>query len=243
MRQVLSILVLVLRVSSVRLRRDRPPAAWPWQQDAPHALLHREPIVDSSVPMSTWGAHTTTTPKPLMPASHSPNATRGLNATRALNATVEKVGMATVEQPQLPEPPTELMEQVPDFPQPVEQGSVVWGELLRHAETAMAAINAKRVVGNLSVVQGFEARYGWAVADAHAAFKICAHAVVDGEPTFLTVATAEGIDGVLVQSVTPAEVLLGARTLADLSSGLPAGETLEEPPDDAASFPCNAETA
>ena len=47
-------------------------------------------------------------------------------------------------------------------------------------------------------MHGFEARYGWAVADAHAAFKICAHAVVDGEPTFLTVTTAEGDDGVLV---------------------------------------------
>ena len=49
-----------------------------------------------------------------------------------------------------------------------------------------------------SAVQGFEPRYGWAAADAHAAFKICAHAVVDGEPTFLTVTTAEGEDGVLV---------------------------------------------
>jgi len=244
MKQVISILVLALNVASVRLRRDRPPAEWPWQPAAPHALLHGEPIVDSHEALSTWGSHTTTTPTPLMPASHAraPNATRA-NASRALNATLGMVGMATIEEPKLPEPPTELLEEVPDYPQPVEQGSVVWGELLRQAETAVAAINAKRAFGNLSAVHGFEARYGWAVADAHAAFKICAHAVVDGEPTFLTVTTAEGDDGVLVQSVTPAEALLGARTLAELSHGLPAGETLEEPADDAAEFPCNAEAA
>lgn len=198
----------------------RPPEAWPWQQPGPRALVG--PIVDQHSPLAAWGSTTTTTTTAPEP--------------------VDDLGEASVDQAPPAPAPVELVELVPDYPQAVTPGSPVWAEMERHSTAAVAAINALRAAANLTAVRGWEARYGWTAAEAHAAFKICAHALVDGEPYFVTVDTAEA-EGVTVQSVTPAEALLGLSSLAELSANLTAGETISEPPSDAQAFPCNADAA
>ena len=164
--------------------------AWPWDAGKSHA----RPIVAGKAGLEDWGenysapaATPAATPAPAEEAAVQPVTPEG---DAGVTAEASASAMA-------PRTTTELVQIVPDFPQPVlDRGSQVWRELAAQGEAARRAVDEVRATANLSVV-GWDVLYGWAKVDAHAGFKICARATVDEETVYATVDTIEDASGVV----------------------------------------------
>eukprot|EP00928_Gymnodinium_smaydae_P005236 TRINITY_DN11797_c0_g2_i2.p1 TRINITY_DN11797_c0_g2~~TRINITY_DN11797_c0_g2_i2.p1 ORF type:complete len:756 (+),score=59.76 TRINITY_DN11797_c0_g2_i2:73-2340(+) len=138
------------------------------------------------------------------------------------------------------DPPSQVMNQGEDDPEPVDSESPLWPRALAAFTRGLDAINLQRQNLSLSNISHATARllHAWVIVEKHEALKLCSKLTVAGEDEYVLIDVA----GSLVTGVRPASLIFGSRFTFNTQHTLEqvgAANSLEDDAATRASFPCN----